>query len=122
MVGHSPQSLNAEDLIQYLNNAAGKTSTSVTQEPGQGSKDRDKASIQKFSNGFCSLIGVTYASTYLVKWSWKTKMLATQGDLSNSMVVSILVKSTCKRSSGAVATIWHKGAFGVLPSYWRQCL
>ena len=29
----------------------------VTQEPGRGSKDRDKASIQKFSNGFCSLIG-----------------------------------------------------------------
>ena len=45
VVGCSLQSLNAEDLTQFLNNAAGKTSTSVTQEPGQGSKDRDKASI-----------------------------------------------------------------------------
>ena len=34
-----------------------ETSTSVTQEPGQGPKDRDKASIQKFSDSFCSLIG-----------------------------------------------------------------
>ena len=42
--------------------------------------------------------------------------------MSNSIVVSILEKSTCKRSSGVVATIGHKGAFGVLPSYWRQCL
>ena len=56
MVGHSPQSLNAKDLTPFLNNAADKTSTSVTQEPGRGSKDRDKASIQKFSDGFCSLI------------------------------------------------------------------
>ena len=57
VVGCSPQSLNPKDLTQFPNNAAGKTSTSVTQEPGQGSKDRDKASIQKFSDGFCSLIG-----------------------------------------------------------------
>ena len=57
VVGHSPQSLNAEDLTQFLNNAAGKTSTPVTQEPGWGSKDRDKASIQKFHNDFRSLIG-----------------------------------------------------------------
>ena len=57
VVGHSLQPLNAEDLTQFPNNAAGKTSTSVTQEPGRGSKDRDKTSIQKFSDGFCSLIG-----------------------------------------------------------------
>ena len=66
--------------------------------------------------------GVTYASTCLVKWSWKTKTLATQGDWSNSIVVSILVKSTCRRSRGAVATMGHKGVLGVPPSYWRQCL
>ena len=44
-------------LHSFLNNAAGKASTSVTQKPGQGSKDRDIASIQKFSDGFRSLIG-----------------------------------------------------------------
>ena len=66
--------------------------------------------------------GVTYANTCLVKWSWKTKTLATLGDWFSSNVVSILVKSTCRRSRGAVATIGHKGALGVPPSNWRQCL
>ena len=66
--------------------------------------------------------GVTYASTCLVKWSWKTKTLAIHCGLSNSIIVSILVKSTCRRSRGAVATMGHKGALGVLPSYWRQHL
>ena len=45
VVGHSLQSLDAKDLAQFLNNATGKASTSVTQEPGQGLKDRDVASI-----------------------------------------------------------------------------
>ena len=45
VVGHSPQSLDAKDLTQFLNDATGKASTLVTQEPGQGSKDRDIASI-----------------------------------------------------------------------------
>ena len=38
VVGHGPQSLNAKDLTQFPNNAAGKASTSVTQEPGQAPK------------------------------------------------------------------------------------
>ena len=45
VVGHSLQLLDAKDLTQFLNNAAGKTSTSVTSEPGQGPRDRDVASI-----------------------------------------------------------------------------
>ena len=45
VVGHGLQSLNAKDLAQLLNNATGKASTSVTQEPGQGPKDRDIAPI-----------------------------------------------------------------------------
>ena len=57
MVGHSWQSLDAKDLTQFLNDATGKASTSVTQEPGWGSRDRDIASISKFSESFCSLMG-----------------------------------------------------------------
>ena len=49
-------------------------------------------------------------------------MLVTLGDWFSSNVVSILVKSTCRRSRGAVATQGHKGALGVPPSNWRQCL
>ena len=45
LVGHSLQSLDAKDLAQFLNDATAKSSTSVTQEPGQGSKDRDVVSI-----------------------------------------------------------------------------
>ena len=71
---------------------------------------------------FTVWLGVTYASTCLVKWSWKTKTLVTLGDWFSSIVVSILVKSTCNRFKGVVATIGHKGALGEPPSYWRQCL
>ena len=45
VVGCSPQSLDTKELVQFLNNATGKASTSVTSEPGQGPKDRDVASI-----------------------------------------------------------------------------
>ena len=45
VVGHSLQLFDAKDLTQFLNNATGKTSTSVTQEPGQGPKDGDIAPI-----------------------------------------------------------------------------
>ena len=38
------------------------------------------------------------------------------------MVISILVKSTCKRSSGAVATIGCRGALGKLSSCCKQCM
>ena len=78
VVGCSLQSLNAKDLIQFLNNATGKTSTSVTQEPGWGSKDRDKASIQKFSNGFCSLIGSHICQSIL------SEMVLENQDIGNS--------------------------------------
>ena len=37
-------------------------------------------------------------------------MLATLGDLFSSKVVSMLVKCTCKRSSGALAMIECRGA------------
>ena len=45
VVGHGLQSFDAKDLAQFLNYATGKASTSVTQEPGRGPKDRDVASI-----------------------------------------------------------------------------
>ena len=38
------------------------------------------------------------------------------------MVVSMLVKSICRRSNGAVATITCRGTLGKLPSCYRQCM
>ena len=43
-------------------------------------------------------------------------MLATLGDWFGSKVVSLLVKSTCRRSRGAGAMIGCMGALGKLPS------
>ena len=45
VVGHGLQSFDAKDLAQFLNYTTGEASTSITQEPGQGPKDRDVASI-----------------------------------------------------------------------------
>ena len=47
-------------------------------------------------------------------------MLATLGDMFSSKVVSMLVKSTCKRSRGVVAIIGCKGALDKLPSCCKQ--
>ena len=47
--------------------------------------------------------GVTYANTCFMKWSLNTKTLATLRDWFGTNVVSMLVKSTCRRSWGAVA-------------------
>ena len=119
VVGHGLQSFDAKDLAHFLNHTTSEASTSITQEPGQGPKDRDVTLVQKFSNGFCCLIG-SCMPTCFVKWSWKTKTLVTLGDWFDSNVVSMLVKSTCRRSRGAVATVGHKGALGKPPLLWRQ--
>ena len=41
VVGCGPQLLHTEDLAHFINYTAHEVSTSVTQEPGQGSKDQD---------------------------------------------------------------------------------
>ena len=45
VVGHGLQSFDTKDLAHFLNYTTGEASTSITQEPGQGPKDRDVASI-----------------------------------------------------------------------------
>ena len=56
MVGHGLELFDAKNLAHYLNYKTHEASTSITQEPGWGPKDRDVISISKFSDGFCSLI------------------------------------------------------------------
>ena len=65
--------------------------------------------------------GVTYAITCFMKWSWNTRTFVTLGGLFSSRVVSMLVRSTCKRSIGVVATIRCRGALDKLPSCCKQC-
>ena len=56
MVGHGLQLLLAKDLAHFCDSTVHDINTSVTQEPGWGSKDGDVTLIQEFSNNFCSLI------------------------------------------------------------------
>ena len=122
VVGHDLQLFHAKDLAHSVNYTTHEVSTSVTQEPGWCSKDGDVTLVQKFSNSFCSLIGDHITNTCFMKCSWNTKMLATLGDWFGSKVVSMLVKSTCRRSRGAVAMMGWKGALGKLSSCCRQCV
>ena len=61
-----------------------------------------------------------YAITCFMKWSWNTRTFVTLGGLFGSMVISILVKSTCKRSIGVVDTIGCRGTIDNLPSCCKQ--
>ena len=45
VVGHSLQSFDAKDFVQFLNYITSEASTSIAQEPGQDPKDRDVTSI-----------------------------------------------------------------------------
>ena len=45
VVGHGPQLFYMKDLAHFLNYTTGEASTSITQEPGWGPKDRDVTSI-----------------------------------------------------------------------------
>ena len=59
-----------------------------------------------------------------VSWNgpWNTRTLLTLGGLFSSMVVSMLVKSMCKRSNEVMATIRCRGTLGKLPSCCKQCM
>ena len=48
VVGHGLQSFYAKDLTHFLNHTTHEASTSITQVPGQGPKDRDVTLAQKF--------------------------------------------------------------------------
>ena len=56
VVGCGWQSFDTKDLAHFLNHTTGEASTSITQEPGWGPKDRDITLVQKFSDGFCCLM------------------------------------------------------------------
>ena len=45
VVGHGLQLFDAKDLAHFLNYATYEASTSITQEPGWGPKDREVTSI-----------------------------------------------------------------------------
>ena len=121
VVRHGSQFPHAEDVTHLINDAAHKFSTPITQEPGWGPKDWDVTLYRNLATVLAVWLGVTYAITCFVKWSWNTRILTTLGSLFSSMVISMLVKSTCKRSNGVVATIRCRGTLDTSPSHCKQC-
>ena len=65
--------------------------------------------------------GVRYVMMCFIKWSQETKRFTTFGDWSNSVMVSMLVKSTCSHSKSMVTIISHTGALLWLPSCGMHC-
>ena len=61
-------------------------------------------------------LGVTYAMMCFIKWLQKTKIFTMFWDWSNSIVVSILIKSMCSNSKGAVTMMGCTGALIWVPS------
>ena len=121
VVRHGLQLLHTKEFTHLISNAAHEVSTPITQAFGWGPKDSDVTLIQEPGECLSCLMGVTYAITCFVKWSWNTRTLATLGGLFSSRVISMLVKSTCTRSIRVVATIGCRGALDKLPSCCKQC-
>ena len=122
VVRHGPQSFYAKDLAHFLNNTTGEVSPLSLKSLARAPKIEMYPPYKNLAMVFAVWSGVTYTSMCFMKWSWNTKTLVTTGDLFGSIMGSMLVKSTCRRSKEAIATMGHKGAFGKPPSYWRQCV
>ena len=69
---------------------------------------------------FAVWLGIMYAIMCFKKWSLNAKMFATLGSLFGSVVISMLVKSTRKRSIGVVDMIGCRGTLDNLPSCSKQ--
>ena len=120
MVRWSPNLPYAQKLTKLSDDVAFKVGPSGDRELGWHSKDWDVSLPQKLSKVFTVWLEVMYAITCFIKWLQKTKRFTTFGGWSNSMVVSILVKSMCSRSKGAVTMMGHIGALTWLPSCWMH--
>ena len=121
VVRHGLQLLDDEEFMHLVNNAVHEVHTTITQEPGWGPEDQDVILIQEIVTVLVVWLGVMYAITCFIKWSWNTRTFATLGCLFSSRVISTLVKSTCKRSIRVVATIGCSGTLDKLPSCCKQC-
>ena len=121
VVWHHLQSLHAEEHTHFINDAAYEVSTRIAQDPGQGSEDWDVTLIQEIDDCFSCLIGGHICHNMLHEMVLEHQGVGDSRQFVNSMVVPMLVKSMCKRSSGVVATIGCRGTLGKLPLCCKQC-
>ena len=114
------QLLHAEEFTHLINDAAHKVHTPIAQKPVWIPKDWDVPWYRNLATVLAVWSGVTYTITCFMKWSWNTRTLATLGSLFSSRVISMLVKSACKRSIRVLATVGCRGALDKLPSCCKQ--
>ena len=116
VVQHGSQLLHTKDFTHLVNDAAHGVCTPIAQEPCWGPKDWDVTLIQELGNCLSGLIRGHVCHYVLHKMVQNTRMFVTLASLLSSRVISILVKSTCKRSIREVAKIRCRGALDKLPS------
>ena len=122
MVRWHPNCPYAHKLTKLSDDVAFKVGSSVTQELGQCSEDWDISLPQKLSNSFCNLIRGHICHNMFCKVFTKTKHFTTFVGLSNSTIVSMLIKSMCSNSKDAVKKMGCTGTLAWVPSCWMHCL
>ena len=120
MVRWSPNLLYGHNLAKLSDDVAVKVGSSFTRSLASALKIEIYPCHGNIAMVFTVWLGVTYAMMWFVKWSQKTKMFTTFGGW--SIVVSILVESTCSNSKGAVTMMGHIGALAWVPSCRMHCL
>ena len=108
-------------VYNLINDAAHDVSTLITQEPDQGPEDWDVTLKQELGDCLAVWLGSHMPLSTLWNDPGTTRTLVTLGSLFSPRVISMLVKSTCKRSIRVVATIRCRGALDKLPSCCKQC-
>ena len=121
MIRWSPNLLYVHKLAKLSDDVAFKVGPSVLRSLAGALKIKMYPCHRNLATVFAVWLGVTYAMMCFVKWLQKAKRFTTFGGWSNSIMVSMLVKSTCNNSKGVVTMIICIGVSVWLPSCWMHC-
>ena len=113
MVRQSPYLPYAHKLTKLSDDVALKADSFITLQCGCCSKDWDVTLPQTLSNSPCSLIGGHVCHNMFHKVVTKDQNVNLVGGF-NSIIISMLVKSTCSSSNDAVTMMGHIGALAQL--------
>ena len=122
MVRWNPNLPYAPEVTQLFENLTLKIGTSIRQEHGQHSEDWNVSLPQKFGNSLYSLIKGHVHHDVFCEVVKKTKTFPMFGGWSNSIVISMLVKSMCNNSKGVVKIMGCMGALTWVPPCLMHCL
>ena len=121
MVRWGPFLSYAYKLTMLSDDVAFEVGPSIIQELGWCSKNQNVSLPQVHSNSSHCLIGGHICHNVFCKVVTKHQQVHHTWGWSNSIVVSMLVKSTCNNSKGVVTMMGHMGALAWMPSCWMHC-